>query len=124
MRRIPKVAGLGAACEAARSSVALAEGVARTRVEKMTSLAPFDAVVAEVDARLGEWVMPSPPALPEPAAIDILHPVSFYFGAPMKEVDSAKIAPGQKVRVSIDSFPYRSVRSRHRKPRIERPRSR
>jgi HlyD family secretion protein len=104
-----------AACEAARSSVARAEAavtLALTRVEKMILRAPFDAVVAEVDAELGEWVTPSPPALPVPAAIDILDPASIYVSAPMDEVDSAKISLGQNVRVSVDPFPGEHFRGR------------
>jgi len=97
-----------AACRASTARGSRAEAavtLARTRVEKMMLHAPFDAVVAEVDAEIGEWVTPSPPALPVPAAIDILDPESIYVSAPMDEVDSARLALDQKVRVSIDSFP-------------------
>jgi len=97
-----------AACDAAASSVSRAQAavvLAKTRVTKMTLTAPFDAIVAEVDAEEGEWVTPSPPALPVPAAIDILDQGSIFISAPMDEVDSARIALDQKVRVSIDSFP-------------------
>ena len=96
-----------AACRAAGSSVARAAAsvtLAETRVAKMILHAPFDAIVAEVDAEIGEWVTPSPPALPVPPAIDILDPESIFVSAPMDEVDSARIAADQKVRVSIDSF--------------------
>ena len=86
-----------------RASAAV--GLATTRVEKMVLHAPFDAIVAEVDAEVGEWVTPSPPALPVPPAIDILDPKSIFISAPMDEVDSARIGPDQRVRVSIDSFP-------------------
>ncbi len=97
-----------AACNAASSSVARAEAaivLAETRIAKMTLRAPFDAIVAEVDAEVGEWVTPSPPALPVPAAIDILDPSSILVSAPMDEVDSARIGVDQRARVSIDSFP-------------------
>ena len=96
-----------AACRAAGSNVARAAAsvtLAETRVAKMILHAPFDAIVAEVDAEIGEWVTPSPPALPVPPAIDILDPESIFVSAPMDEVDSARIAADQKVRVSIDSF--------------------
>ncbi len=97
-----------AACDAAASSVSrssAAVSLAQTRVSKMVLHAPFDAIVAEVDAEIGEWVTPSPPALPVPAAIDILDPSSIFISAPMDEVDSAHIKVDQKVRVSVDSFP-------------------
>jgi HlyD family secretion protein len=104
-----------AACDAAKASVERARSaveLARTRMEKMILRAPFDAVVAEVDAELGEWVTPSPPALPVPAAIDILDPGSIYISAPMDEVDSAKIEIHQPVRVSVDSHPGKSFPGR------------
>jgi HlyD family secretion protein len=104
-----------AACEAARSSVERAEAavaLARTRVEKMTLTAPFDAVVAEVDAEIGEWVTPSPPALPVPPVVDILDPSSIYVTAPMDEVDSARIEVGLEVRISVDSFPGEHFRGK------------
>ncbi len=97
-----------AACDAAASSMARARAAValeETRVAKMTLKAPFDAIVAEVDAEVGEWVTPSPPALPVPAALDILDPSSIFVSAPMDEVDSARIALDQRARVSIDSFP-------------------
>lgn len=97
-----------AACDAAASTVSRAQAavvLAETRVRKMTLTAPFDAIVAEVDAEEGEWVTPSPPALPVPPAIDILDQSSIFISAPMDEVDSARIALGQRARVSIDSFP-------------------
>ena len=97
-----------AACDAAESNVARARAavvLSETRVTKMTLTAPFAAIVAEVDAEEGEWVTPSPPALPVPPAIDILDQGSIFISAPMDEVDSARIALDQKARVSIDSFP-------------------
>ncbi|HXV59096.1 MAG TPA: efflux RND transporter periplasmic adaptor subunit [Vicinamibacteria bacterium] len=110
-RAVTEALRLRAACEAGHTAVERARAavdLAKTRVEKMILRAPFDAIVAEVDAELGEWVTPSPPALPVPAAIDILDPESIYIGAPMDEVDSARIELDQKVRVSIDSFPGKS----------------
>lgn len=97
-----------AACEAARSSVERARAavrLARARVEKTVLLAPFDGVIAELDAEVGEWVTPSPPALPVPPVIDILDPTSLYVSAPMDEVDSARIEVGFPARVTVDSFP-------------------
>jgi HlyD family secretion protein len=36
--------------------------------------------------------------------VDILDPDSIYISAPMDEVDSARIAPGQSARVTVDSY--------------------
>jgi HlyD family secretion protein len=90
----------GAGVERARSAVALAQ----TKLEKTVLRAPFDGVVADVSTEVGEWVSPSPPALPIPPVVDILDPDSIYISAPMDEVDSAKIAPQQRARVTVDSY--------------------
>jgi HlyD family secretion protein len=97
-----------ASCDAAAAAVARAHAavdLAQTQLGKMVLRAPFDAVIAELDTELGEWITPSPPALPVPPVVDLLDPQSIYISAPMDEVDSAKIALGQAVRVSVDSFP-------------------
>jgi HlyD family secretion protein len=99
-----------AACQAAGAAVERAEAAlarAQTLLEKTVLRAPFDGVVAEVTTELGEWVTPSPPALPIPPVIDMLDPRSIYVSAPMDEVDSARIARDQPVRVTVDSMPGR-----------------
>lgn len=96
-----------AACEAAGASVERAEAavlLARTKVEKTVLRAPFDGIIADLATEVGEWVSPSPPALPIPPVVDILDPDSIYISAPMDEVDSARIAPGQAARVTVDSY--------------------
>jgi HlyD family secretion protein len=100
-----------AACRAAEATeerVAAAVGVARAELAKTVLRAPFDGIVAEVSTEVGEWTTPSPPALPVPPVIDILDPASIYVSAPMDEVDSARIAPEQPVRVTVDSHRGRS----------------
>ena len=96
-----------AACRAAAAQVARAAAavnVARTELDKRLLRAPFDGIVAEVSTELGEWITPSPPALPVPPVIDVLDPASIYVSAPMDEVDSARIRVGQPVRVTVDSY--------------------
>ena len=61
--------------------------------------------LGEVDVEVGEWITPSPPLLPVPAAIDLIDPKSLYVSAPMDEVDSAEIHAGQVADVSVDSHP-------------------
>ncbi len=97
-----------ATCDAAAATVERARAavdLTQTQLGKMVLRAPFDAVIAELDTEVGEWITPSPPALPVPPVVDLLDPRSIYISAPMDEVDSAKIALGQAVRVSVDSFP-------------------
>jgi HlyD family secretion protein len=91
----------GAERDKAHSSVRAAEAeLAKTRI-----LAPFDGVVAEVSTEVGEWVTPSPPLLTSPAVVDLIDPTSFYVSAPMDEVDSGRIRPGQRAKLSVDSRP-------------------
>jgi HlyD family secretion protein len=56
-----------------------------------------------VTAEIGEWITPSPPLLTAPAVLDIIDPTSIYVSAPMDEVDSASIHPGQTAKISVDS---------------------
>ncbi len=95
-----------AACDAAIANSSRAEaavGVARTALEKMKIRAPFDGVLAEVSAEVGEYTTPSPPGLPIPPVIDVIDRTSIFISAPMDEVDSARIHSGQEARVTIDS---------------------
>jgi HlyD family secretion protein len=85
--------------ERARSAVHLAEVEAGRTVLR----APFAGVVAEISIELGEWTSPSPPALPIPPVIDLIDPTSIYVSAPMDEVDAARLHPGLRGRVTVDS---------------------
>jgi len=93
-------AAAGSGVERARAAVSLA----RTKIDKTVLRAPFDGIVADIATEVGEWVSPSPPALPIPPVVDILDPDSIYISAPMDEVDSAQIAPDQSARVTVDSY--------------------
>jgi HlyD family secretion protein len=100
-----------AACKAASAGAARAGAavqLARVEIGKLVLAAPFDGIVAEVSIEEGEWTMPSPPGLPIPPVIDLIDLGSLYIGAPMDEVDSARIAAGQPARVTVDSHPGRS----------------
>lgn len=100
-----------AACEAAGDRIGEAEAaldVARVALERSVLRAPFDGVVAEVSAEEGEWVTPSPPALPIPPVIEMFDPSALYVSVPLDEVDVGKVKNGLRVRVSFDAFPGRS----------------
>jgi HlyD family secretion protein len=95
-----------AACDAAASDVERARssiGVAKVELDKTTLIAPFDGIVAEISIELGEWTAPSPPALPIPPVIDLIDQTSIYVSAPMDEVDAARLEPGLRGRVTVDS---------------------
>ncbi len=104
-----------AACEAARAAIERARAsidLARANLKKAVLRAPFDGVVADLKTEVGEWASPSPPALPIPPVFDIIDPSSIYVSAPLDEVDTAKVAPGQPARVTLDPFPNRSFPGR------------
>jgi len=100
--------GASAEVERARAQIERIEVV----LEKLVIRAPFAGVVAEVQGEVGEWVTPSPPLLVAPAAVDLIDLSELYVSAPMDEVDAARIAVGQDVRVSVDSYPGREFPGR------------
>lgn len=100
-----------ATCEAAAAAVETARaavGVIENELRKTVLTAPFSGVVAELSIEIGEWTTPSPPALPVPPVIDLIDPRATFVSAPMDEVDSARIRPGQPARVTVDSHPGES----------------
>jgi len=104
-----------AACETARAKIGQARAglaAARVNLEKTVLRAPFDGVVAEVKTEVGEWITPSPPALPIPPVLVLFDPGATYVSAPMDEVDVGKVRAGQAVRVTFDAFPGRSFPGR------------
>jgi HlyD family secretion protein len=100
-----------AACRAAAAGIEQARAsveLSNRQIGQTVIRAPFDGVVADISVELGEYTTPSPPGMPIPPVIDLIDPASIYVSAPMDEADSARIQPGQPVRVSIDSYPGRS----------------
>ena len=101
-------AAAGATAARARSAIA----VAGARVEQTVLRAPFDGVVADVFAEVGEWITPAPPAVPVPPVLDLIDPSSIYVSAPMDEVDSGALAPGLPARITVDSRPGEELSGR------------
>lgn len=100
-----------AACRAAAAGVEQGQAaveLSRRRTDLYVLRAPFDGIVADVAIEVGEYTTPSPPAVPVPPVLDIIDPASIYVSAPMDEVDSSRIRPGQPARVTIDAYPGRS----------------
>jgi HlyD family secretion protein len=96
-----------AACEAARAAAQEAESaldLARVELTKTVLRAPFEAVVAEVETEVGEWITPSPPALPVPSVLELIQDSATYISAPLDEVDLAKVRVGQDVRATLDAY--------------------
>lgn len=96
-----------ASCRAARDNIEVSVAnlsVAKAAVERTSIRAPFDGVIAEINAELGEFVTPSPPGIPTLPAIDLLDVSCLYVSAPIDEVDAAQIRVGMQACVSLDAF--------------------
>ena len=104
-----------AACDASHARVQQADAalrLARVNEAKTVVRAPFDAVVAEVSAEVGEWITPAPPGVPIPPVIELIAPDAAYVSAPLDEVDVAKVREGLPVRVTLDAYPGRAFPGR------------
>lgn len=107
-----------AACRAARAAREVARAssdAARADLARTVLKAPFDGVVAEVNAELGEYVTPSPPGIPTPPAVDLIDSACLYVTAPIDEVDAPAIHTGMPACVSLDAFPERRCGARVRR---------
>ena len=97
-----------AACNAAAAGVDRAKAAiqeAQAGLDKTVLRAPFSGILADVKVEVGEWITPAPPGVPIPPVLDLIDTTSIYISAPMDEVDSAKVHPSQKVRVTLDPYP-------------------
>ncbi len=104
-----------ARCEAMRAEVQRTESaltLAEVNLSKTRLMAPFDGVVTEVSAEIGEWITPSPPGVPIPPVIEVLDPDSIYIEIPLDEADLGKVHEGLPVRISLDAYPDRSFMAR------------
>jgi len=102
-----RAAAQRAACGAARAAVdvsresrqVVAEEIERTRLR-----APFDGVVAEINAKLGEFITPSPTGIATLPAVDLIDMSCLYVSAPIDEVDAPQIVVGMPACVTLDAF--------------------
>lgn len=97
-----------AACAAANASVEISRAqveAAQAALEQTILRAPFNGVVAEVNAELGEFVTPSPPGIPTLPAVDLIDSSCLYVSAPIDEVDAPQIRIGMPACVTLDAFP-------------------
>jgi HlyD family secretion protein len=96
-----------AECQAAGSEKEVREAqlaVSRANLERTRLTAPFEGVVAEINAELFEYVTPSPVGIPTPPAVDVIDNTCFYVVAPIDEVDAAGIRVGMPARISMDAY--------------------
>lgn len=109
-RAVADAKALRAACRASRADIEVKEAkvvAARAALERTRLKAPFDGVVAEVNAEEGEFVTPSPTGIPTLPAIDLIDESCLIISAPIDEVDAAVIRTGMKAWVSLDAFAER-----------------
>ncbi len=103
------------ATQAAEQENAARVAVAQAELERTVLRAPFDGIVAEINAKLGEFVTPSPPGIPTPPAIDLIGTQCIYVSAPIDEVDAPAIRPGQPARITLDALPGKAFEGRVRR---------
>ncbi|MGH8476219.1 MAG: efflux RND transporter periplasmic adaptor subunit [Methylococcales bacterium] len=107
-----------AACQAAQALIAVNQAriqVAEAALERTLVKAPFDGIVAEVNAELGEFITPSPPGILTLPAIDLLDISCLYVSAPIDEVDAPAIKTGMQACVSLDAFAEKRCSGRVRR---------
>ncbi len=92
-----------AARERARQAEA-ALAASEATLAKTVLAAPFDGVVLDVTAEVGEWISPSPPGVFIPPVIDLINAESLYVAAPIDEADVARIRVGMPARITMDAF--------------------
>lgn len=73
-------------------------------LERTRLRAPFAGTVAETTGEVGEFVTPSPPGIPTPAAVDLVDNSCLYVVAPIDEIDAPRVRPGMPARVLLDAF--------------------
>ena len=103
--------GATAAVEIAKAEVA----AARAALERTVLRAPFDGIVAEVNAEFGEYVTPSPVGIPTPPAVDLIDDSCLYITAPIDEVDAPAIRTRMPACVELDAFADRRCSARVRR---------
>jgi HlyD family secretion protein len=99
-----------AACRAARAGANVSTSrIAMLKADMARTIlkAPFDGIIAKVNAELGEFVTPSPPGIPTPPAVDLIDDHCLYVSAPIDEVDAPAIRVDMDACVTLDAFPRR-----------------
>jgi len=89
-----------AQCAATRAAIGTARArreVILQQIEKARLRAPFAGVVAEINAKLGEFITPSPTGIPTLPAVDLIDMSCLYVSAPIDEIDAPRLRPGLRV---------------------------
>jgi len=91
-----------AAAQAREASAQASVRLARTSLENLTLVAPFDGVVSQRFVEVGEMLTPGQ------AALEVLNPRRLYVSAPLDEMDIGRVRVGLPTRVTLDPYPGRS----------------
>ena len=77
--------------------------LAQKQLDEATIIAPFDGVVASVDADEGD-IIPSPTMGPK-TIIHLIDTTSMELNAEVDEIDIAEVKPGQRAIIEVDALP-------------------
>ncbi len=97
-----------AACNATRASVDVSTGrlkVLAAELERTQLKAPFDGIVADINAELGEVLAPVTALGQYASAVDLIEEGCLYVSTPIDEIDVPAIKPGLTAYVTLDAFP-------------------
>ncbi|WP_317932167.1 efflux RND transporter periplasmic adaptor subunit [Halioxenophilus sp. WMMB6] len=95
------------ACSASRHQCQVARATLdqfQAQLELTQLRAPFAGIIAEINGEVGEYITPSPPGIPTPAAIDLIDYSCLYVTAPIDEIDAGAVTVGLPARVTLDAF--------------------
>lgn len=97
-----------AACTATRASVDVSTDklkVLAAELERTQLKAPFDGIVADIHAELGEVLAPVTALGQYSSAVDLIEEGCLYVSTPIDEIDVPAIKPGLTAYVTLDAFP-------------------
>lgn len=106
-QRISEADATASACRAERLTAAAARAqteVIQTAIDRTILTAPFDGIIAEVNAEVGEFMTPSPTGIATLPAIDLINDSCLYVSAPIDEVDAPQVSLEQEVIITLDAF--------------------
>lgn len=107
-----------AACRAAQTSIQVSKArikLAQAQLQRTQLIAPFAAIVAEVNGEVGEFATPSPIGVPTLPTVDLFDQTCAYVAAPIDEVDAPGLQTGMPARITLDAFKKQSFQGRVRR---------
>jgi len=96
-----------AACHAAQTSIQVSKArvkLAQAQLQRTQLIAPFVAIVAEVNGEVGEFATPSPIGVLTLPTVDLFDQTCAFVAAPIDEVDAPDLQTGMLTRITLDAF--------------------